>query len=99
MIPSVGEPDNQLLLVAAFGLGIALLIASWRVLVGPSLADRIVALDLIGFILIGIACVVSVISDETAMLGVGLVAALILFLGTAALASYISNKEVRNDDH
>jgi multicomponent Na+:H+ antiporter subunit F len=81
--------------VVGIVFGVALAASSWRLIVGPTLPDRVVALDLVGYLVVGLMLVLAIVTGTPALLGVGLVAALILFLATAALAIYL---ERRGDD-
>ena len=72
--------------------GVALLASVWRLVVGPSLPDRVVAVDLIGFLAVGIICVFSIVPQRSELIGVAVVAALILFLGPAAFAIYLDRR-------
>ena len=67
-------------------LGFAALLAGWRVLRGPSLADRVVGLELLTTIGIGLAASAGVVADQAALLDVSLVLALVVFLGALAYA-------------
>jgi multicomponent Na+:H+ antiporter subunit F len=64
----------------------------YRALRGPSLADRVVALDTIGFIIIGILLVLAIDSGQKSLISIALIAALILFLGTVAFAIYLERR-------
>lgn len=92
LVPIVNDPGHWLFLVSGTVFGLALLASVWRLVVGPSLPDRVVALDLIGFLAVGIICVFSIVTQRSELLGVALVAALILFLGTAAFAIYLDRR-------
>jgi len=71
-------------------LGAGLLIIFYRVVRGPSLSDRVVALDLMATIIISISAVYSVASNEPSYLDAAVVLALITFLGTVAFAYYLN---------
>ncbi|HMN96722.1 MAG TPA: monovalent cation/H+ antiporter complex subunit F [Phycisphaerales bacterium] len=73
-------------------LGVAFLVAGWRAVRGPSLADRIVALDLLGFLTVSLAGLIAIVSGRAEMLGVGLAGALVLFLGTVAFAVHLERR-------
>jgi len=73
-------------------LGLGILMSVGRMLRGPTLPDRVVALDLFGMLAVGVICIFSVITDRPALLSVGVVMALILFLGTCAFALYIERR-------
>ncbi|MEL6498453.1 MAG: monovalent cation/H+ antiporter complex subunit F [Planctomycetota bacterium] len=93
MIPPDGDPTHWLFLVAAAILGLGILASFFRLIKGPSLADRVVALDLIGYLVIGVMILLSVVTQRESFLFVPVVAAIILFLGTAAFAIYLERRE------
>jgi multicomponent Na+:H+ antiporter subunit F len=70
-------------------LGVALLIAFIRLVKGPSLPDRIVAMDLFGMVVVGLIVVLAGSSGVRATLDAAIVIALIGFLGTVAYATYV----------
>ena len=70
-------------------LGAALVVALIRLLRGPTLPDRIVAMDLIGVLVVGLIVVLAGSSGVRAMLDAAIVIALIGFLGTVAYATYV----------
>lgn len=71
-----------LILLAAF-LSLA------RLLRGPTLADRVVALELMGTISVGVIAVYSLLVDQHELLDAATVVALVAFLGTVGFANYI----------
>jgi multicomponent Na+:H+ antiporter subunit F len=60
-----------------------------RLLKGPTLPDRVVAIDLIGVLMVCTLVVTAAATAQQAFLDVGLVVALISFVGTVAYSSYI----------
>ena len=70
-------------------LGVALLVAFTRLLIGPSLPDRIVAMDLFGVLVVGLIVVLAGSSGVHATLDAAIVIALVGFLGTVAYATYV----------
>ena len=70
-------------------LSSALFVAFFRLARGPSLPDRVVALDLISTISVAIIAVYTIITDKPVLLDVAIVLALIAFLGTVAFAKYL----------
>jgi multicomponent Na+:H+ antiporter subunit F len=80
-----------LLLVSLLLLG-ALGLAFIRLLRGPSLPDRVVALDLISVIGVGLVATYAVTVNQPVFLDVIMVFALISFLGTVAFAYYLERK-------
>ena len=70
-------------------LGLALVIAFIRLVKGPTLPDRIVAIDLFGMLVVGMIVVLAGRSRVPATLDAAIVIALIGFLGTVAYATYV----------
>ena len=65
-----------------------MLLAFLRLIIGPDAADRIVALDLISVLIVGLLAVLAIPADETSFLDVSIAYALVAFLGTVALARF-----------
>ncbi|MFH7319054.1 monovalent cation/H+ antiporter complex subunit F [Desulfurivibrio sp. D14AmB] len=70
-------------------LALALLLAFVRMLLGPSLPDRVVALETIAVTSVGMIVVYAVASDEPVLLDVASVWAIISFVSIIAFAHYI----------
>lgn len=73
-------------------LGLGFLITFVRVARGPSLPDRVVALDLMATFIIAISSVYSIAANEPSYLDAAVVLALITFLGTVAFAYYLHRR-------
>lgn len=71
-------------------LGCGIVVAFVRLVRGPSLPDRVVALDLMATLIIAITATYSVVTDQPAYLDAAIVLALIAFLGTVAFAYYLN---------
>lgn len=69
--------------------GIALLLALIRLARGPSLSDRVLALDFISTCIIGMIVIDAIRTGESYFLSVAIVAALVGFVGTVAFAMFI----------
>lgn len=78
---------SLIILIAAF------LMAFFRLLKGPTLPDRIISLDLIFLLTIGIVIVFIFISKQVVYLDIAPVVALIVFLGTVTIAKYLKVKK------
>jgi multicomponent Na+:H+ antiporter subunit F len=74
-------------------LALAIVLAAARALIGPTLPDRVVALDAMTSIGTTMAVVWAVATNQTAFLDAGLVLALLAFLGTVAFARYLERQE------
>jgi multicomponent Na+:H+ antiporter subunit F len=72
-----------------FVLMVSLIPALIRVIKGPSLPDRVIALDVIASIVVAIILVHCIQSGSLYYLTGATVVALVAFLGTVALALYI----------
>ncbi|GKT08410.1 cation:proton antiporter [Desulforhabdus sp. TSK] len=70
-------------------LTLSILLAFIRLMKGPSLPDRVVALEAISTMGIGVIAVYTVTTGEGVFLDVAMILALVSFLGTVALAYYI----------
>lgn len=70
-------------------LSVSLFIALLRLIRGPSLPDRVVALDLMAAISVGMMAAYSILTQESAILDVAVVVALITFLSTIAFAAFL----------
>ncbi|MEN0021451.1 MAG: monovalent cation/H+ antiporter complex subunit F [Planctomycetota bacterium] len=92
MIDPSGDPNNWIFLVGGGILGLGIIASFWRLVKGPSLADRVVALDLIGYLLIAVMIILSIVTQRESYMSVPIVAAIILFLGTAAFAIYLERR-------
>lgn len=86
------------LVFTTFCLIAALLSATYRLVVGPSLADRVVALDLISMLMVVFLVVFKLVSGVNAYIYVAIALALIGFLATVAFAHYIERAEGDSDE-
>jgi len=77
------------LIIIAISFGLILI----RLFKGPTLPDRIVALDMITTGAIGFIGVYAIITNSTKILDVGLIIGLISFLGTVAFAMFIERRK------
>jgi len=73
-------------------LSAAFLLAFYRLVRGPTLPDRVVALDLITALAVGFISVYAVKTGQRAFLDVAIVLALIAFISTVALARYLERR-------
>ena len=71
---------------------ISVVLSFIRLVQGPSLPDRVVALDLMTTLGIGVIAVYAIVNDEAIFLDVAIVLALVSFLGTIAFAYYVERR-------
>jgi multicomponent Na+:H+ antiporter subunit F len=70
------------------------LFAGYRVVVGPTTPDRVVALDVIGTNVVAIAALVAIDTGRGLFVLVGLVLAVIGFVSTVAVAQYVTEGDI-----
>lgn len=75
-------------------LTISVVLVMIRLFKGPQVVDRVIALDLIITIGIGLITAYSIRSEESVLLDVAMIFALIAFLGTIAFSFYL-DKQVK----
>jgi multicomponent Na+:H+ antiporter subunit F len=73
-------------------IGVALLLAFVRLARGPSLSDRVIALDLIAVLAVGLIAMVAFEAEQAVFLDAAIVLALVAFLGTVAFARYLERR-------
>jgi multicomponent Na+:H+ antiporter subunit F len=76
-------------------LMVAIILAFVRLMRGPSLPDRVVALDLTAILAMGITAAYAVATGQVVYLDVAVVLALMAFLGTVAFARYLEKGTMR----
>jgi multicomponent Na+:H+ antiporter subunit F len=70
-------------------LSLSLVLSFVRLVLGPSLPDRIIALDLVAYQAVALMLTYAVTTQQSNFVEVALVLALIAFLGTVAFARYL----------
>ncbi|MGF1556810.1 cation:proton antiporter [Paucihalobacter sp.] len=73
-------------------LSVAMILLFVRFLLGPSIADRVIALDLLITTSIGIIAIYSIITNQPTFLDIAMILALIAFLGTVAFSYYLEKR-------
>ena len=79
-------------IVASIMLAIAGGLTFIRLSMGPTLPDRVIAIDLIGVLLVCLLVLMAGLTAQQAFLDVAMVVALISFVGTVAYARYIERE-------
>ncbi len=70
-------------------LSLGMVLAFIRLVIGPTLADRVVAVDVLATMAIGSLVMISIITGTALLLDIALAIALVVFLGTIAMAMTI----------
>lgn len=79
----------MMLNIALVILSLAMVGFLYRVVKGPSAADRVIALDAMGITLTGIVAIVSILLNTSAFLDVILLIGILAFVGTVAFAKFL----------
>ena len=82
--PLLGRAFNILLLCGLFCL--------WRILRGPTPADRIVSLDILGILILGFCAILGIPTGRDWYIDIGIAWALQSFISTLALAKYLEGR-------
>jgi multicomponent Na+:H+ antiporter subunit F len=75
------------------GLLICSFFCLWRVAKGPTPADRIVAVDFMGIVLVGFCAVFSLFTNQAFLIDIAISLAILGFIGTLTLAKYLEGKQ------
>jgi multicomponent Na+:H+ antiporter subunit F len=78
--------------IALSMLSLALILAFVRLVRGPSVPDRVVALDLVSILAAAMTALYAIVTNEPVFLDVAIILALISFLGTVAFARYLEKQ-------
>ncbi|MCC1496056.1 monovalent cation/H+ antiporter complex subunit F [Alcanivorax sp. 1008] len=79
-------------------LSLSLLLSFVRLLRGPSLPDRVVALELMASLTVGFIGVHAIASQRFAFLDVAMVLALTAFLAAVGFARFLEKRGIHADD-
>ncbi|WP_051541738.1 monovalent cation/H+ antiporter complex subunit F [Clostridium lundense] len=81
----------KILIFSIMFLSVTIIACMYRALKGPSAADRLIAINVIGNKTIILILIVSLILHESYFIDVALVYALISFIASIVIANYIQN--------
>jgi multicomponent Na+:H+ antiporter subunit F len=73
-------------------LVLASLMVVYRVLMGPTAADRIVAIDIFGILIVGLCAILGVATGTSWYIDIGIAWALQSFIGSLALAKFLEGR-------
>lgn len=71
---------------------LSMVVALVRLAMGPTLPDRVVALDVVANLAVGVIAGCAIAFDDPALLQPALVTALVAFIGTVAFARYLERR-------
>jgi multicomponent Na+:H+ antiporter subunit F len=73
-------------------LGVAAFLCLFRIFRGPTIADRMVGVDIMGILFVGITAITGIIYNLSFLVDIAIALALISFIGTLALAKYLERR-------
>lgn len=80
---------TQFLTTSLILLSLSIVGCMYRLLKGPSMADRIAALDTIGIILLSMITIICMLLETVAYMDIILLIGILTFIGTIAFSKYI----------
>jgi multicomponent Na+:H+ antiporter subunit F len=66
----------------------------YRIIIGPTIPDRMVAIDIFGILVVGICAIISVLTGKSYILDIGIAWIILSFIGTLTLEKYLSGKKL-----
>jgi len=66
----------------------------FRVILGPTIPDRMVGIDIFGILVVGICAIISTQTEKSFILDIGIAWIILSFIGTLTLAKYLSGKKL-----
>lgn len=85
---------SQLLnILLYFQIGLAT-ICLYRIIRGPSIPDRMVGVDIFGILVVGVCAIISIQTERSFILDIGIAWIILSFIGTLTLAKYLTGKKL-----
>ena len=69
-------------------------ICLYRIIRGPTIPDRMVGIDIFGILVVGICAIISVQTEKSFILDIGIAWIILSFIGTLTLAKYLGGKKL-----
>ena len=66
----------------------------YRIVKGPSIADRMVGIDIFGILVVGICALIAMLTDRMYIIDIGIAWIILSFVGTLTLAKYLGGKKL-----
>lgn len=79
-------------------LGLSFLLTVYRVVIGPTLADRVVALDMLVGIVIGFIAIIAIKTGFNLYIDIAIALGLVGFLATVAFARFILSRQTADEE-
>jgi multicomponent Na+:H+ antiporter subunit F len=69
-------------------------ICLYRIIRGPTIPDRMVGADIFGILVVGICAIISIQTELSFILDIGIAWIILSFIGTLTLAKYLTGKKL-----
>ena len=66
----------------------------YRIVRGPTIADRMVGIDIFGILVVGICAILAVLTDRMFIIDIGIAWIILSFIGTLTLAKYLGGRRL-----
>lgn len=66
----------------------------YRIIMGPTVADRMVGIDIFGILVVGICAILAITTGRGFLIDIGIAWVILSFIGTLTLAKYLSRKKL-----
>jgi multicomponent Na+:H+ antiporter subunit F len=66
----------------------------FRIVRGPTIPDRMIGIDIFGILVVGICAIISIQTERSFILDIGIAWIILSFIGTLTLAKYLSGKKL-----
>lgn len=81
----------EILLYIQIGLCVFCL---YRIIMGPTVADRMVGIDIFGILVVGICAILAITTKSMFLLDIAIAWIILSFIGTLTLAKYLTGKKL-----
>jgi len=85
--------------VVLISISLSMVAFIYRLIIGPTTPDRVVALDALGVALISMIGVISILADTGFFLDIILLLAILAFIGTVAFSKFLEKGEIIQRDN
>jgi multicomponent Na+:H+ antiporter subunit F len=69
-------------------------ICMYRIILGPTIPDRMVGADIFGILVVGVCAIISIQTERSFILDIGIAWIILSFIGTLTLAKYLTGKKL-----
>jgi len=71
-------------------------ICLYRIIRGPTIPDRMVGVDIFGILVVGVCAIISIQTERSFILDIGIAWIILSFIGTLTLAKYLTGKKLND---